>query len=131
MLNLFLLRDTSVALETGEFERAEALLNQARDRDLEAAKKLAEVGQMRLLSAATSTAANGKLKYAQLAYAEAAKYYREAANILPLGAEEVLVVYLRRIKKISFTLQQRLVKTGGRLIKHDPVTTGCSWWRVI
>jgi hypothetical protein len=50
------------ALETGEFERTEALLNQARDRDLEAAEKLAEVAQKRFLSAAALRAANDDLK---------------------------------------------------------------------
>src|ERR1700687_6235811 len=65
-------RQAAAALEAGEFEQAEVLLNRARDRDLEAAKQLQEVAQKRLLSAAASAAANGDLKYTQLAYVEAA-----------------------------------------------------------
>src|ERR1700694_5560566 len=52
-------RQAAAALEAGEFEQAEVLLNRARDRDLEAAKQLQEVAQKRLLSAAASAAANG------------------------------------------------------------------------
>jgi tetratricopeptide (TPR) repeat protein len=81
-------------LEAGEFESAEKLLNQARDRDLEAAKQIQEIARKRLLSAATSAAANGDLKNTQLAYVEAATYYREAANILPSDADELRAGYL-------------------------------------
>jgi hypothetical protein len=55
------------AVEASEFERAEALLNQASDCDLEAAKKLKEVEQKRLLSAAASSAVSGDMRYTQCA----------------------------------------------------------------
>ncbi len=87
-------QQAAAALEAGEFGRAEELLNQARDRDLEAAKQLQEVAHKRLLSAAASAAATGNLKYTQLAYVEAAKYYRQAADILPSDAGEILAGYL-------------------------------------
>ncbi len=55
------------ALEAGEFARAEALLNDASAKDLEAAQQLQKVAATRLRSAATSRAANGDLKRTQLA----------------------------------------------------------------
>jgi tetratricopeptide (TPR) repeat protein len=75
------------ALEAGEFGRAEELLNQASELDLKA-------GVQRLISAAASKARNGDLKNVQLAYAEAATYYCEAANILPSDADELQAGYL-------------------------------------
>jgi tetratricopeptide (TPR) repeat protein len=89
-------QQAKAALEAVKFEEAEALLNQACDRDLEAARQLEEVAQKRFLSAAASKAANGDLKYTQLAYAEAAVYYRQAAELVPNSAQAVLADYLSR-----------------------------------
>jgi tetratricopeptide (TPR) repeat protein len=89
-------RQAAVALKAGKFDEAEALLNQARDRDLEAAKQLQEVTQKRFLSAAASTAANGDLKYTQLAYVEAAAYFRQAIELVPNSAQAVLANYLNK-----------------------------------
>jgi tetratricopeptide (TPR) repeat protein len=86
--------DARVALEAGEFERAELLQNKASARDVEAAKGMQEAAKQRLLSAADSKAENGVLKYTQLAYAEAATYYREAAKLVPEGEELVRSEYL-------------------------------------
>ena len=70
------------AVEAGEFAQAEALLNAASEKDLEAAQHLQEVATTRLLSAAASRAANGDLKRTQLAYTEAAAYYQQAVDLL-------------------------------------------------
>jgi tetratricopeptide (TPR) repeat protein len=70
------------ALEAGEFARAEALLNEASAKDLEAAQELQDVAASRLRSAAASRAANGDLKRTQLAYAEAMGYYRQAVDVV-------------------------------------------------
>jgi tetratricopeptide (TPR) repeat protein len=70
------------AVEAGEFAHAEALLNAASDKDLEVAQQLQEVATTRLRSAAVSRAANGDLKRTQLAYAEAAEYYRQAVDMV-------------------------------------------------
>ena len=70
------------ALEAGEFVQAETLLNDASAKDLEAAQQLQEIAATRLRSAAASLAANGDLKRTQLAYAEAATYYQQAAELL-------------------------------------------------
>jgi tetratricopeptide (TPR) repeat protein len=70
------------ALEAGEFTRAEALFNEASAKDLEAVQQLQGVAATRLRSAAATRAANGDLKRTQLAYAEAAVYYRQAVDLL-------------------------------------------------
>jgi tetratricopeptide (TPR) repeat protein len=87
-------QQAAAALEAGEFGRAEEFLNKASERDLEVAASLQEVAEQRLISAAASKARNGDLKMTQLAYAEAATYFREAANILPSNAEELRASYL-------------------------------------
>jgi tetratricopeptide (TPR) repeat protein len=70
------------ALEAGEFTRAEALLNEASAKDLEAVQQIQGVAATRLRSAAATRAANGDIKQTQLAYAEAAVYYRQAVDLL-------------------------------------------------
>ena len=82
------------ALKLGDFDSAEQLLNEASDKDLQAAREIQAIAQQRLLSAAASKAENGELKYAQLAYVEAAEYYREAAALVPAGKESTRAGYL-------------------------------------
>jgi tetratricopeptide (TPR) repeat protein len=87
-------RQVKEALDVGDFDRAEKLLNEASAKDLEAARSMQERAKQRLLSAAASKAKNGDLKYTQLAYAEAAEYYRQAAERVPAGEELILAGYL-------------------------------------
>ncbi|MBL8251927.1 MAG: tetratricopeptide repeat protein, partial [Candidatus Competibacter sp.] len=87
-------RQAEEVLDAGDFERAEKLLNQASERDIRAANELQAIAKKRLLSAAAAKAANGGLKYTQLAYAEAAAYYRQAAELVPAGEESTLATYL-------------------------------------
>jgi tetratricopeptide (TPR) repeat protein len=87
-------RQAKEALDVGDFDRAEKLLNEASAKDLEAARAMQERTKQRLLSAAASKAKNGDLKYTQLAYAEAAEYYRQAAEPVPAGEELILAGYL-------------------------------------
>ena len=82
------------ALEAGEFDRAEQLLNDASAKDLAAAERQESVARQRRLSAARSKANNGGLKWTQLAYREAAEYYRQAAALVPTEAEEQRAEYL-------------------------------------
>ena len=92
-----LLRDTAdAALEKGEFEQAEALLNQATALDLKAVKGMQKMTKQRLLSAANSRAANGDLKNTQLAYVEAAEYYQQAAELVPADEQSILAEYLNK-----------------------------------
>ena len=74
------------ALEAGEFDRAEQLLNEASAKDLAAAERQESVATQRRLSAARSKANNGDLKWTQFAYREAADYYRQGAALVPAEA---------------------------------------------
>ena len=86
------------ALEDGDFERAEQLLNKASEKDLQAIQQIQqsteEIIRKHLLSAAASKAENGVLKYTQLAYGEAAQYYRQAAKLVPTDEKSILAEYL-------------------------------------
>jgi tetratricopeptide (TPR) repeat protein len=89
--------EAEAALQEGEFDRAEHLLNEASARDVEAAQELREMMATRLVAAAEAKATNGALKATQLAYAEAADYYRQATELveqLPEEREEHLPSYL-------------------------------------
>ena len=96
------------ALEAGEFDRAEQLLNEASEKDLQAVQRIEQsieeleaiieknkaiIGKRRL-SAAASKAENGDLKYTQLAYGEAAAYYQQAAELVPPDEQSILADYL-------------------------------------
>jgi tetratricopeptide (TPR) repeat protein len=94
-------RQAKEALEAGDFNRVEKLLNEASTKDLEAARAMQERAKQRLLSAAASKAQNGDLKSTQLAYAEAAEYYHQAAELVPAGEEHTLVEYLNLQGKAS------------------------------
>jgi len=90
-------QEVSKALEAGDFARTEKLLNEASEKVFEGARQLQEMATQRLLSAAALKAANGKLKETLLRYAEAATYYRWAAEWVervPNGSEELLATYL-------------------------------------
>ncbi len=87
-------RQAKEALDAGNFERAEKLLNQASEQDIRAANELQAIAKKRLLSAAAAKAANGALKYTQLAYVEAAAYYRQAAELVPADEESTSATYL-------------------------------------
>jgi tetratricopeptide (TPR) repeat protein len=82
------------AMDVGNFEEVERLLNEASDKDVDAARRLKEIAEERLLSAAVSKAENGDLKWTQLDYLAAAKYYRKAAELVPGGHNEQLANYL-------------------------------------
>ena len=86
------LRDAAErAIHEGNFGYAEQLLNEASARDLAAAQELQDIMTKHLLAAAEAKAINGALKMTQLAYAEAANYYRQAAELvehMPVGSEE-------------------------------------------
>jgi len=87
----------SNALEAGDFAQVETLLNEASQKDLEGAQQFQQMATKRWLSAAASKAELGALKDTQLRYAEAAAYYRQAAEwveSLPKGSEEILATYL-------------------------------------
>lgn len=82
-----LITQAKQALDSGEFDQAEKLFNQATELKISA-------GQQQLVEAAEYQAANGKLKKTQLAYREAGEYYEKAAKLLPVGNDEILALYL-------------------------------------
>jgi tetratricopeptide (TPR) repeat protein len=89
-----LITQTEQVLEQGEFDQAEDLINQAKNKDLLAAKKMQENANKRFLSAAEGAARNGELKLTQIKYIEAAGYFQEAADIVPSEFAEKLAYYL-------------------------------------
>ena len=91
-----LLNQAEQAVEQGEYDSAERLINQAKDNDLLAAKKMQENVNKRLLSAAENAARNADLKLTQLKYVEAARYFQEAAEIVPVEFAEKMAYYLNQ-----------------------------------
>lgn len=89
------------AIENGEYDRADALLNQAKERDRAAAAKLKEgiaeqqdALEKRQLSEAQSCVKQADLQRLQYRYKKSAQYFQEAAAALPEGHECERAVYL-------------------------------------
>jgi len=89
-----LLQQATQALKQFDFETADNLLNQAQQRDATAievleqeAQRIAEVTSQRKVSRATTLFTLAESKDTQLAYRDAARYYQEAAELLPAGHE--------------------------------------------
>jgi len=110
-------------LESGDFDTAEDLFNQASDRAIEEAHR-------NLILAAESKAANGELKMTQLAYKEAGEYYEEATNLVPRGHEKQRAKYLNiagenfyyagLYNKAQVHFEETLVLREHLLDKDDP-----------
>ncbi len=83
-------KEASTALEAGDFERTEKLLQEAKQKDIDAAKTMQKETKKRLLSAAEL----GELKYTEFKYEESAKYYHEAAELVPKSEELARAKYL-------------------------------------
>jgi len=80
---------------TIDFAKAEALLQQAGQRELQHIKELQQIEEKakaarekKHVSAAGIRAQHGKLLDTQLKYAEAADYYQQVAKLLPEGSEK-------------------------------------------
>ncbi len=89
------------AIENGDYDRADALLNQAKERDRAAVAtlkaSLAEQQaalEMRQLSEAASCFDQAMLQRLQYRYEKAAQYYQEAAAALPEGHKKKRADYL-------------------------------------
>jgi len=91
---LELRRQARQALTDGNFEEAERLLKEAQRRDLEVIDELEEILKKRRFSAAVTTGDLGDLKIIQLAYADAALYYREAAGLVAEDDAKTQATYL-------------------------------------
>jgi len=82
------------ALNEGDFEAVERLLNEASTIDLEAVEALELAARQRRISASKSMSDIGYLKLSQMNYGEASKYFREAKDLLPEGEELKKAEYL-------------------------------------
>ena len=101
------------ALDASNFEEAERLLNEASDKDIDAARRLKEIAEERFLSAAVSKAENGDLKWTQLDYFAAAGYYSEAAELIPEGHGKQIAKYLN--------MAGSAYHKAGRYLKAEPL----------
>jgi tetratricopeptide (TPR) repeat protein len=97
-------------LKSGDFEQAESVLNKAMVQDLEAARRMEEIAEARMLSAAASMAEIGELKEIQLDYNEAASYYRQASESVPKGNDLILAVYLGKWGMASYDSRNMSMK---------------------
>lgn len=82
------------AWEKFELGLAEDLLRQASEKDKEAIQKQKNRLDSRLISRAKTMSQLGWLKRTQLAYAEAAGYYREASELVPQHLKKERIYYL-------------------------------------
>ncbi|MEK6622186.1 MAG: tetratricopeptide repeat protein, partial [Planctomycetota bacterium] len=89
-----ILQQAKSALEQGQFDEVEKLLNDAKNTDLEAAKTLQETANNRLFAAAAAAAQNGAIQMTQIHYLKAAGYYQEAASLIPDTFSKELADYL-------------------------------------
>jgi tetratricopeptide (TPR) repeat protein len=87
------------ALNEGDFDEAENLLNEASDKGIQCAKNMQEAANKCLISTAESKAELGDLKNTQLEYKAAAVYYLEAADLLPEESETLRAEYLNNCGK--------------------------------
>ncbi|XCN73680.1 MAG: tetratricopeptide repeat protein [Candidatus Electrothrix aestuarii] len=87
-------QEAKQAIEAGEYDKAEELLNQAEALDLKAIEKMEKTAKQRRISAATTNAEQAKLQEVQLRYAKAAEYWQKAAALLPEGENKDQAYYL-------------------------------------
>jgi tetratricopeptide (TPR) repeat protein len=84
------------AIEDGDYDRAEALLVEAEEADLRAARRAQEIADQRFLSAAETRAERGELRLTRLDYLGAAEAFRTAADLVPEDAQDERGTYLLR-----------------------------------
>jgi tetratricopeptide (TPR) repeat protein len=82
------------AIGTGDYARAQTLLEQAFDADLAEAQKALDAANERYVAAAKTKADVGRLKMAQLQYAAAARQFQAAADLVPVSKALVRAQYL-------------------------------------
>ncbi len=84
------------ALDAGNFASADALLQQAKSRELAAIAEQEAVLRQHQLSAAGTAVELADLKNTELNYSKAALYYREASNLVPKDMPETQAFYLNQ-----------------------------------
>jgi tetratricopeptide (TPR) repeat protein len=102
-------------LKSGDFEQAESFLNKAMVQDLEAARRIEEIAEARMFSAAASMSEIGELKEIQIDYKEAASYYRRASESIPKENDLILAEYLGKWGMASYA-------SGAYCAAEEPLT---------
>ena len=105
-----LIQQARHAVEAVNFPLAERLLNEASQRDEQAAQNLQQVATTRFTSAAASLATNGDLQMVQLNFVEAQAYYQKALQRLPLSVKEERGRYL---DSLGNSLREAGMRTKG------------------
>ncbi len=82
------------AIGAGDYARAQALLEQAFDADLVAARKALDTANQRYVTAAQTKADLGQLKLSQLQYEAAAREFQTAADLVPASEPLIRARYL-------------------------------------
>ena len=82
------------AIGAGDYARAQALLEQAFDADLVAARKALDTANQRYVTAAKTKADLGQLKLSQLQYEAAAREFQTAADLVPASEPLIRAQYL-------------------------------------
>ena len=89
-------KEAAAAVGVGDYGRAEALLQQAYDADLVAARKTQDAANQRFVTAAKTKADLGQLKWSQLQSDAAAREFRTAADLVPVSELDLRAQYLLR-----------------------------------
>jgi tetratricopeptide (TPR) repeat protein len=94
-------RSAKQALEAGRLTDADGLLNQAKEAELaafrqahELKEKAQEAEDRHALNAAKLLAGRGNIALTQLRYLDAAKHFKEAATLVPVGHQDLTANYL-------------------------------------
>ena len=82
------------AIGAGDYARAQALLEQAFDADLVAARKALDTANQRYVTAAKTKADLGQLKLSQLQYEAASREFQTAADLVPASEPLIRARYL-------------------------------------
>ena len=87
-------KEAVAAIGAGDYPRAQALLEQAFDADLVAARKAQDTANRRYVTAAKTKADLGQLKLSQLQYEAAAREFQAAADLVPASEPLIRAQYL-------------------------------------
>ena len=87
-------KEAVAAIGAGDYARAQALLEQAFDADLVAARKALDAANQRYVTAAKTKADLGQLKLSQLQYEAASREFQAAADLVPTSEPLIRAQYL-------------------------------------
>lgn len=98
-----LIKEARIAIEAGNYDRADVLLHQAEVAELAAARQAQALAQQaqaaaeqRLLNAAATRAERGEISLTRLNYPEAAAHFKAASEMVPLSHSQIRGEYLGR-----------------------------------